>query len=64
MAYVPIVGFLLGITGSAIPWATLILSVILFVVIPLAAGIVTRIYVVKKHGIEYFNNVFVKNSMV
>lgn len=60
VAYVPIVGFLLGITGIAIPWATLILSVILFVVIPLAAGIVTRIYVVKKHGIEYFNNVFVK----
>lgn len=60
VAYVPIVGFLLGITGIAIPWATLILSVILFVVIPLAAGIVTRIYVVKKHGIVYFNNVFVK----
>lgn len=60
VAYVPIVGFLLGITGIAIPWATLILSVILFVVIPLAFGIVTRIYVVKKHGIEYFNNVFVK----
>lgn len=60
VAYVPIVGFMLGITGIAIPWATLILSVILFVVIPLAAGIVTRIYVVKKHGIEYFNNVFVK----
>lgn len=60
VAYVPIVGFLLGITGIAIPWATLILSVILFVVIPLIAGIATRIYVKKKHGIEYFNNVFVK----
>lgn len=60
VAYVPIVGFLLGITGISIPWATLILSVILFVVIPLAAGIATRTYVVKKHGIDYFNNVFVK----
>lgn len=52
VAYVPIVGFLLGITGIAIPWATLILSVILFVVIPLAAGIVTRIYVVKNMGLS------------
>lgn len=60
VAYVPIVGFLLGITGIAIPWATLILSVILFVVIPLIVGIATRIYVIKKHGIEYFNKVFVK----
>ena len=60
VAYVPIVGFLLGITGIAIPWTTLILSVVLFVVIPLAAGVITRIYVVKHKGIDYFNNVFVK----
>lgn len=59
VAYVPIVGFLLGIGGIAIPWATLILSVVLFVVIPLIAGIVTRIFVVRRYGIDYFNNVFV-----
>lgn len=59
VAFVPIVGFLLGIGGVAIPWATLILSVVLFVVIPLIAGIITRIVVVRHHGIEYFNNVFV-----
>ncbi len=60
VAFTPIVGFLLGITGVAIPWDTLILSVVLFVVIPLLAGVLTRINVVKKRGIEYFNNVFVK----
>lgn len=59
VAYVPIVGFLLGIGGIAIPWATLILSVVLFVVIPLVAGIITRILVVRRNGIDYFNTVFV-----
>ena len=59
IAYVPIVGFLLGIGGIQIPWMTLILSVILFVVIPLLAGILTRITVIKNKGIDYFNNVFV-----
>ena len=59
VAFVPIVGFLLGIGGVAIPWATLILSVVLFVVIPLVAAIITRIIVVKRRGIDYFNNVFI-----
>lgn len=59
VAYVPIVGSLLGIGGIAIPWATLILSVVLFVVIPLVAGIITRILVVRRYGIDYFNTVFV-----
>ena len=60
VAFAPIIAFLLGIGGVEIPWDTLLLSVVLFVVIPLAAGILTRIAVVKKKGIEYFNNVFVK----
>ena len=59
VAFVQIVGFLLGIGGVAIPWATLILSVVLFVVIPLIAGVITRIIVVRRHGIDYFNNLFV-----
>lgn len=59
VAFVPIVGFLLGIGGIAIPWSTLILSVILFVVIPLSAGIITRTIVIKRRGVDYFNNVFV-----
>ena len=59
IAYVPIVGFLLGIGGIQIPWMTLTLSVVLFVVIPLLAGILTRITVIKKRGLNYFNNIFV-----
>jgi len=60
IAFVPIVGLLLGIGGIAIPWDTLFLSVVLFVVVPLLAGMLTRIYVVKKRGIDYFNRVFIK----
>ncbi|WP_373236200.1 ACR3 family arsenite efflux transporter [Cohaesibacter celericrescens] len=41
-AYAPIVALLLGVTDIPVPWNTLILSVILYVVVPLAAGYVTR----------------------
>ncbi|MDF1791872.1 MAG: ACR3 family arsenite efflux transporter [Thalassobaculaceae bacterium] len=41
-AFAPIVAFLLGVTDIAVPWETLLLSVALYVVIPLAAGAVTR----------------------
>lgn len=60
VAFVPIVGFLLGISGISIPWKTLFLSVVLFVIIPLLSGIFTRITVIRKKGQEYFNEVFVK----
>ena len=41
-AYAPIVALLLGVTDITVPWETLVLSVVLYVVIPLAAGVVTR----------------------
>ena len=43
----------------SIPWDTLILSVVLFVVIPLVGGVMTRSYVTRKHGLEYFQNQFI-----
>lgn len=60
IAFVPIVKFLLGISNVSVPWATLFLSVALFVVIPLAGGILTRHFVIKKKGFDYFQNVFIK----
>jgi len=42
IAYAPIVAFLLGVTDIVVPWDTLVLSVILFVALPLLAGIWTR----------------------
>lgn len=59
VAFVPIVKFLLGISNVAVPWDTLFLSVVLFVLIPLTAGIITRVYVCSKKGIEYFSNIFI-----
>ena len=57
--FVPIVSFLLGITNIAVPWDTLFLSIVLFVVIPLVAGIGTRAAVIGKKGREYFTEKFV-----
>lgn len=54
--FVPIVGILLGIGGFSIPWATLFVSIILFVVIPLILGIVTRLLVIRKKGMNYLND--------
>lgn len=59
IAFTPIVAFLLGVGGVTIPWDTLILSVVLFVVIPLAGGIVTRNYITKKRGLDYFEKSFI-----
>lgn len=41
-AFAPIAAFLLGVSDIAVPWATLLLSVVLYVVLPLAAGVLTR----------------------
>lgn len=57
-AFVPIVKFLLGVSEVYVPWDTLIVSVVLFVVIPLAAGVLTKTYMVNKKGEEYFENEF------
>lgn len=58
-AFTPIVALLLGVGGVSIPWATLLLSVGLFVVIPLVGGMLTRRNVIKRRGEDYFNNSFI-----
>lgn len=57
-AFAPIVAFLLGVSGVSIPWDTLLLSVALFVVVPLAAGIITRTQLIKHKGEDYFHHTF------
>ena len=58
-AFVPIVKFLLGVSNVSVPWDTLILSVVLFVVIPLTGGMLTRSLVIGKHGKSYLEGIFV-----
>lgn len=60
VAFAPIVAFLLGIGNIKIPLETLILSTILFVVIPLLLGFLIRNIVIKKKGLEYFEGIFLK----
>lgn len=59
IAFVPIVKFLLGVSNVTVPYSTLFISVVLFVVIPLAGGILTRTLMIKNKGQEYFDKVFI-----
>ncbi len=59
VAFVPIVGLLLGISGIAIPWVTLLLSVVLFVVIPLGAGWLSRTLIIRRRGLAYLEGRFI-----
>jgi len=51
-AFAPIAAFLLDVSNITVPWETLLLSVVLYVVIPLVAGVVTRHVLEKKHDGE------------
>lgn len=53
-AFAPIVAFLLGVTDVAVPWRTLLLSVVLFIVLPLIAGLITRRMLGSSEAIEKF----------
>ncbi|WP_292289442.1 ACR3 family arsenite efflux transporter [Marivita sp.] len=55
-AFAPIVAFLLGVTDIVVPWETLVLSVALFVALPLAAGIWTRTRLGSADRIEAFRD--------
>jgi len=60
VAFAPIVAFLLGVSDVQVPMDTLLLSVALFVVIPLGAGFITRNVLVKRRGLGWFEGVFCK----
>lgn len=57
--YAPIVAFLLGVGNVSVPMGTLFLSIFVFIVIPLALGIIVRKYVVKQKGTDYFEKDFI-----
>lgn len=59
-AFAPIVVFLLGISNIQVPWDTVLLSVVLYIVIPLAAGYLTRKTLIAKRGAQWYDNVFMK----
>ena len=59
-AFAPIVALLLGVTDVFVPWETLLLSVVLYIVIPLVAGYLTRLALIKRKGALWFDTVFLK----
>jgi ACR3 family arsenite transporter len=56
--FAPIVMFLCGVANVVVPSKVLITSVVVFIVIPLAAGYLTRTLLLKSHGIEWFEKSF------
>ena len=57
-AFAPIVKFLLGVGGVAVPWGTLLTSVVLFVVVPLSLGVAVRRAVIRRRGESFFRERF------
>jgi ACR3 family arsenite transporter len=51
-AFAPIAGFLLGVSDIEVPWQTLLLSTLLYVVLPLIAGIITRTLILNSDKIN------------
>ncbi|TVR77402.1 MAG: arsenical-resistance protein [Saprospirales bacterium] len=58
IAFVPLVGLLLGITDITVPYETLAASIFIFVVIPLVAGALTNKILVNRKGEEWFKTEF------
>ena len=59
-AFAPIVVFLLGISNIQVPWDTVLLSVMLYIVIPLSAGYLTRRTLIARRGQNWYDDVFMK----
>ncbi|QCF28019.1 arsenical-resistance protein [Hydrocarboniclastica marina] len=59
-AFAPIVVFLLGVSDIPVPWDTVFLSVVLYIVIPLTAGYTTRRVLIALRGESWFEEVFLK----
>jgi ACR3 family arsenite transporter len=58
IAFIPIVGLLLGITNITIPYDTLVASIVVFVVVPLLAGYITHKMLIKRKGEHWFHTIF------
>jgi ACR3 family arsenite transporter len=56
--YAPLGGFLLGVNAMPIPWRTILLSVTIYVGLPLIAGYFSRKLIIKRKGIAWFNEKF------
>ena len=58
--YAPLGGWLLGVNRMPIPWQTILLSVLVYVGLPLLLGYHSRKYIIRKKGFEWFQQVFMR----
>ena len=56
--YAPLGGLLLSVNKMPIPWQTIVLSVLIYVGLPLITGYYTRKTILRRKGLDYFNSVF------
>ncbi|MFA5778886.1 MAG: ACR3 family arsenite efflux transporter [Elusimicrobiota bacterium] len=57
--YGPLGGFLLGVGRLPVPWQALVLSIAIYVALPLLAGYLSRKWLIKSKGEDWFNNKFI-----
>lgn len=55
-AFAPIAAMLLGVTNIVVPWQTLLLSVVLYVLLPLIAGYLTRVKLLQTDGTQHIDD--------
>jgi ACR3 family arsenite transporter len=58
LLYGPLGGFLLGVGRLPVPWQALLLSIAIYVALPLAAGFISRKWIIANKGKEWFNEKF------
>ena len=56
VAFAPLAAFLLGVTDVTVPWSTLIIAVVLYIVIPLIAGLITRKVLKSEQALQRFGS--------
>jgi ACR3 family arsenite transporter len=60
VAFAPVVALLLGVTNITVPFMVLVYAVFFFIVIPLGAGAITRSWLIRAKGIEWFEGKLLK----
>ncbi|MGF1479015.1 MAG: ACR3 family arsenite efflux transporter [Cyanophyceae cyanobacterium] len=58
--YAPLGRWLLAANNLTVPWETIVLSVLIYVGLPLLAGAISRTWILRHKGKAWFNNVFLK----
>jgi arsenite transporter len=57
--YAPLAALYLGVSSIPVPWDLIVLSVLAFIALPVAAGAISRRYIIQKKGEEWFQNVYI-----